>query len=168
MSEASAPVEIYLQPGEFRFGSGNVRIHTLLGSCVSITLWHPHLRIGGICHFMLPSRGMPQTRHPDGRYADESLKLFLSEIRRINTRPGEYGVKLFGGGNMFPCLGAGKSSDVAVRNIEAARALLHASGFRVQAEDMGGEGYRLIIFDLRDGHVWVKHEKIPEPLAGSL
>jgi chemotaxis receptor (MCP) glutamine deamidase CheD len=31
--------EVFLNPGEFHFGEGTTRISTLLGSCVSITLW---------------------------------------------------------------------------------------------------------------------------------
>lgn len=165
MSETAAPVEIYLRPGEFHFGGGNVRVHTLLGSCVSIAVWHPVLRIGGMCHFMLPSRWAPQADPPDGHFADEAMKLFLREIGRYHTHPGDYHVKLFGGGNMFKKFGAHRMSDVAERNIEAARFQLQINGFPIHAENVGGCGYRSIVFDLRDGNVWVKHEKISAALA---
>ena len=67
--------EVFLQPGGFYFGGGRTRISTLLGSCISITLWHPARRIGGMCHFMLPTRGQPAGAPLDGRYADEALAL---------------------------------------------------------------------------------------------
>ena len=51
------PVNVYLPAGKFHFGGGNVRVHTLLGSCVAITVWHPLKRVGGICHYLLPTRG---------------------------------------------------------------------------------------------------------------
>lgn len=170
MSEATEPVEIYLKPGEFHFGGSHARVHTLLGSCVSITLWHPLRHIGGMCHFMLPSRGKAAALHPDGRYADESVKLFLREIGKFKSSPGEYQVKLFGGGSMFQQFRAGRPSEIADSNIEAARTLLQAGGFCVQAEDVGGNGHRRIILDLRDGNVWVKHEKIlvPRPVVVKL
>lgn len=163
MRDETEPVEIYLKPGEFYFGGSHVRVHTLLGSCVSITLWHPLRRIGGMCHFMLPSRGKPAAIPPDGRYADEAVKLFLREIGKFKSSPGEYQVKLFGGGSMFQQFRAGKPSEIADSNIEAARTLLQAGGFCVHAEDVGGNGHRRIILDLRDGNVWVKHEKISVP-----
>ena len=47
--------DVFLLPGEFHFGDQDDRIITLLGSCVAITLWHPEKRIGGMCHYMLPS-----------------------------------------------------------------------------------------------------------------
>ena len=52
---------------------------TLLGSCVSISLWHPRRKIGGMCHYMLPSRGGCEASAPDGRYADEVIALMLQE-----------------------------------------------------------------------------------------
>ena len=69
-------LDVFLQPGDFHFGAGRTRISTLLGSCISITLWHPARLIGGMCHFMLPTRGLPGGVPLDGRYADEALALF--------------------------------------------------------------------------------------------
>lgn len=158
--QAVARAEIYLKPGEFQFGGGSTRIHTLLGSCVAITLWHPVLNVGGMCHFMLPSQGGRQSSGFDVRYADEAVQLFMQEIGQRNTRPDEYQAKLFGGCRMFPQLTGKKASEVGVRNVEAARSLLSANAFRIQSEDAGGSGHRRVIFDLRDGNVWVRHEKI--------
>lgn len=160
MLRTATPVEIHLQPGEFHFGGGNTRIHTLLGSCIAITLWHPVLHVGGMCHFMLPSRDGRPSSGLDGRYADEAMQLFVQEISKCKTRPDEYQTKLFGGGNMFPYLTGKKAAGVGMHNVEAARKLLLAYDLRIQSEDVGGNGHRRIILDLRDGNVWVRHEKI--------
>ena len=51
-------MEIFLEPGEFQFTTDpDVRLRTLLGSCVALTMWHPKCRYGAMCHFLLPSRG---------------------------------------------------------------------------------------------------------------
>lgn len=157
--------EIYLNPGDFHFGDGNARLHTLLGSCVAITLWHPVLAIGGMCHFVLPGRGRREASEPDGRYGDEVMTLFLEAIARCNTRPGEYEAKLFGAGNMFSELAVGKSIGVAQRNAAAGVELLRRNGFHLVSDDLGGNGHRRVIFDLRDGNVWVRHEKSPVKCA---
>ena len=62
-------IEIFLQPGDFYFGDKDTRIRTILGSCVSITLWHPTRLIGGMCHFLLPFRGA----HQDHALVDQLL-----------------------------------------------------------------------------------------------
>lgn len=95
-------VEVFLQPGDFYFGDRDTRIRTLLGSCISIVMWHRGLLIGGMCHFLLPSSSKADSGRLDGRYADDAIQLLLQEVKASGTRPSEYEVKLFGGGNMFP------------------------------------------------------------------
>ncbi len=158
--QIAEPVEIYLLPGDFHFGDENTRIHTVLGSCISIAVWHPQLHIGGMSHSVLPSRGKPGNHNLDGHYIDDAIELLLREIGKHHTRPAEYQVKLFGGGNMFRRYLAEKTFNVAGSNIEAARGLLKDRGFNIHAEHVGGNGHRRIIFDLCDGSVLVKHEKI--------
>jgi chemotaxis protein CheD len=156
-----APLDIFLQPGDFYFGDADTRIRTLLGSCVALTFWHPRLRVGGMCHYMLPTRGGGHHHHDaelDGRYADEAMALFLREFRRLGTQPREYQVKMFGGGNMFPChRRAGAHSDVSTRNIQAGRHLLHSHGLVARAEHVGGHGHRQVIMDIASGDVWMRH-----------
>jgi len=162
-------IDIFLQPGEFFFGDRDTRIRTLLGSCVAITLWHARLRIGGMCHYMLPQRksrrGGEGGAGPDGRYADEAVQLFLREIAVSGTRVQDYQAKLFGGGSMFAPQRRGQFTDVPNQNMEAGRALLAAHGFSVQAEDLGGQGHRQIIFDIDSGAVWVRRHALQPSTA---
>ena len=161
MHKPAHAIEIFLQPGEFHFDGKETRIRTLLGSCVAITMWHPEKRIGGMCHFMLPSRTVRPAGELDGRYADEAIELFLREIRMQGTRPGEYQVKLFGGGNMFDvptrCRQEDDCNNVACRNVMAARRLLQAQKLVVAAEHVGMQGHRNVMFDIWSGKVWMRY-----------
>ncbi|HET8707446.1 MAG TPA: chemotaxis protein CheD, partial [Pseudomonadales bacterium] len=148
--------EIFLHPGEVFFGERKYRIHTLLGSCVALTVWHPVRRVGGMCHCLLP-RPAEHRLDPaklDGRYACDAIELLLKKMRDFNTRKGEYQVKLFGGAHV----NAGTNLEVGVRNIEAARQLVKAVGLVIGSEHVGGKGHRRIIFDISTGDVWLKHE----------
>lgn len=155
-------IDVFLQPGEYFVGDANYRIRTLLGSCVSITLWHPRRRIGAMSHFLLSSR-MPNdalSRSLDGRYAEESMHLMLQELGRLKVAPAECHGKIFGGGNMFP-----GQARVAVRNIgqingETARALLREHKIPIVSESLFGTGHRQIIFDISDGNVWSRHSTL--------
>jgi len=161
-------MEIFLQPGDCWFGDERTRIRTLLGSCVAITLWHPQRRIGGMCHFMLPSRSRPAGAAADGRYADEAMEVLLREIHQAGTAPREFEAKLFGGGRMFhhpycdgkPCY----AMQVHDRNVSAGQSLVACHGFRLKAEHLGGQGHRQVIFDIWSGHVWMKHTPLPAAL----
>jgi chemotaxis protein CheD len=159
MNKPIAGTEVLLQPGEFYFGGAATRIRTLLGSCVAITMWHPARKIGGMCHYMLPSRQTP-SRPLDGKYADEAMALFMLEVARHHTRPEEYQVKLFGGGTMFP--GYSEKTNIALSNVRAARRLVKQHHLRLRAEDLGRNGHRNVIFDISSGHVWVRHQKLSE------
>ncbi len=152
-------LDIFLQPGEFYFGDRDTRIRTLLGSCVAITLWHPRLHIGGMCHFMLPARAVKPSDVLDGRYADEAMLLFQKEVRAAKTKPGEYQAKMFGGGNMFRMPQRTDCVDVACRNVMAARHLLRHHGHDVVSEHVGMHGHRNVIFELWSGDVWMRHVK---------
>ncbi|GAA3392222.1 chemotaxis protein CheD [Cryptosporangium minutisporangium] len=149
--------DVILHPGDFCFASAGTRIRTLLGSCVSISMWHPRRRIGGMCHYMIPRRRRPADagHELNGRYADEAIELFLRELSRTRTMPHEYQVKMFGGGNQFPA--ARRALDIPRQNIEIGLELLEQHGFELTATHLGGTGARHIVFDLSDGGVWMKH-----------
>lgn len=153
-------IEIFLQPGDLYFGDRDTRIRTVLGSCVSLTFWHPGELIGGMCHYMLPSRTFERRKDPsrelDGRYADEAVQMLIHEIASFGISQKEYEVKLFGGGNMFPGR-SGARDHVGSKNVESARMLVQKHGFKCVAEHLGGHGHRNVIFDVWSGDVWVKH-----------
>ncbi|MBE7411109.1 MAG: chemotaxis protein CheD [Leptospiraceae bacterium] len=168
-------LDVFLQPGDFYWGDSETRIRTLLGSCVSFCLWHPYLKIGGMCHYMLPSRGVRRNleNRLDGRYADEAMEMFLIEIERANTKPQEYKVKLFGGASMFSDMNLriNKQSentdfirlqDMGTRNIEKARQLVETFRLNVTSENLGGTRHRRLHFDLWSGNVWLKRQETNE------
>ncbi|MFG1926586.1 chemotaxis protein CheD [Cryptosporangium sp. NPDC048952] len=149
--------DVILNPGDFCFASEGTRIRTLLGSCVSISMWHPRLHVGGMCHYMNPRRRNRVSGELSGRYADEAIELFMNELRRTNTLPHEYQVKMFGGGNQFP--DTSRAVDIPRQNIEIGLELLDRHGFEVTATHLGGTGARHILLDLADGGVWMKHSE---------
>lgn len=171
--------ERFLQIGDFFFGSGAIRLRTVLGSCVSVTMWHPRARVGGICHYLLPERGAAPSAmgRPHGLYAQEAIALFADEARNRDTRPAEYVVKLFGGGNMFATpkrfeeCGSGVCAPerrsgcrvVACKNVLSGRELLQMYGFRVTKEHVGGNGSRQLVFELWNGNVWIRHNETRRP-----
>jgi chemotaxis protein CheD len=160
MGEPDGLLEIFLRPGDLYFGDSSTRIRTLLGSCVAVTLWHPRALLGGMCHFVVPSRPAPEWPHElEGRYADEALLLLLHEIRATATSPGEYEVKMFGGGRQFSGI-SGRSLDVAARNVEAGLELLQLHGLSLTSMHLGGTGHRQVVLDVWSGDVWMRHVEL--------
>ena len=146
--------EVFLNPGEFHFGEGKTRISTLLGSCVSITLWHPRRRIGRMCHYLLTERVRSENAALDGRFGSEAFGLFLRHVDAAGTRPCEYQAKLFGGGNMFTGR-PGSRIEIGPRNVGYGRQWLASRHIAPDAEHVGGSGRRKLHFDLWSGDAWL-------------
>jgi len=162
----------FLPLGDYYFGGDPIRIQTVLGTCICITLWHPSRRLGGMCHYLLPSRAATSNSAMDmpGVYATEVMELFDASLRGSRTQPSEYIVKLFGGGCMFPehvrglecrkltCTDARRNScpSVGCKNISVGRQMLTARGYAIAAQDVGGDGSRQVVFDVPSGDVWVR------------
>lgn len=163
-------IEIFLQPAEWYFGDENTRIRTILGSCVSITAWHPKRRIGFMCHYMLAVRPASEGNKLNPKYAEDAIAIFVREADRHHTEPKDYLIKIFGGGNMFPNSRACPSatygclseccSNVSCRNVVTGRDILKQHGLKITAEHVGGSGHRQVVFEIWNGNVWMKHVEI--------
>lgn len=163
-------IDIFLRPGEYFVGNSAFQIRTMLGSCVSITLWHPGTRIGAMSHFLLPTRTYTETdvQPLDARYGDEAMVLMLDELTEAGVRPNQCQGKIFGGGNMFPNHRKAGRMQIGQRNGEAARALLQAHNIPLVSESLFGNGHRQIIFDVSTGDVWARQVRLSAQEAQAL
>jgi len=153
----------FIKPGEFFFGESDDQIHTLLGSCIAIVLWHPVLHIGGMCHFVLPERIGPHAVGQsastfDGHYADGAMALFEREATRRGTDLKEYQAKIFGGSYMQASLTLVEDERIGTKNIKAVLKHLRSKEIPILAAHVGEMGYRRIGFNVKSGNVWVKHQ----------
>lgn len=157
MPQLESPHEVYLLPGEHHVDDARCRMRTMLGSCVSITLWHAEQRVGAMSHFLLPTRlGQRPPVAFDGRYGDEALWLLIRGLAQWGVDARECQAKVFGGGHMFGQAPSGRWPPVGQRNGEWARALLKRHGIEVVAESLFGAGHRQIIFEVASGDVWAR------------
>lgn len=161
----SPELERFLEPGQVVFAQAPESLRTLLGSCVAITFWHPRRKFGAMCHYLVPERSMQEKRPLDGTFASEAIELVRRRIQSLGLAPASFTVRMFGGGNMFPGLPVQEGPLIGERNAEAGRRLLEAAGFRIAAEDVGGEGQRVIVFELQSGSVQVRRGPRPCPAA---
>lgn len=158
--DTSTEKQVTIQPGGLFFGEAPSVVHTLLGSCVAVTLWHPASRKGGMCHYLLARRDAfaKSDNHSPGYFGTDAIRFFLQKACLHGLLPADFEVKMFGGGNMFEGVHQRPNVvNVASSNIETGRQLLQEAGFTIQAEDVGGVRYRKIFFELSSGDVWVQY-----------
>jgi chemotaxis protein CheD len=163
-------IDVFLLPGQHFVGDARHRIRTLLGSCVSITLWHPRERVGAMSHFLLTmgDKDSEDAGQLNGRYCEGALRLMLEELRQAGINPSECQAKVFGGGMMFPGIERGDSLGIGRRNGETAERLLEQHRIPVVSESLFGVGHRHIIFNVRTGDVWVRQGPPGTPAVKSL
>ncbi|MFS2005386.1 chemotaxis protein CheD [Duganella sp. CT11-25] len=156
-------IDIFLMPGDYFVGDEQYRVRTLLGSCVSITLWHPAMRIGAMSHFLLPGHGRRKNDRLEdkpGMYGADAMRLLLEGMERHGVPLIQCQGKIFGGGAMFPR--NGKVRDIGMQNGDYARSMLQQHGIHVVSESLFGEGHRQLIFTIRSGEV-LSRQVPPEP-----
>ena len=112
---------------------------------------------------MLPTRNIDlavNNMKLNGKYGDEAWQMFLREIRKSNTKPSEYLVKLFGGSNMFtPTEKSTPDMGVGDKNIDLARRIISEFKLNLVSENLGGNKPRRIHFDVWSGNVWLKRQE---------
>jgi chemotaxis protein CheD len=168
---------VYLRPGEYIVSDGSpLLVSTVLGSCVSVTMFAPALGVGAITHGVLPcSCGKyGKAAQGTGRFVDASIHAIVQELRGLGVKPSQTEVKVFGGSQMYGQWGEGGGLRIGWENVEAALNVLSELGYSVLATDVGGNRGRKLLFVSHTGEVWVKklsrpvhndevkHEQIPD------
>lgn len=150
---------LIIHPGEWYFGSEYNSLYTLLGSCVALSVWHPTLKLGGLCHYLLAqqpshSRSTELLRGIGaGRYASSVLPLLTQAMQRYAALD-EYQLGLFGGGDAFV------HSVIGQQNIAYAQAWLTAQHLKLSHSDLGGINSRTLALNVNTGAIDLKHYAI--------
>lgn len=145
---------IHLMPGQLHFSHG-LQLKTLLGSCVALTLWHPERHIGGMCHYLLPSRTRRADEPLDGRYGDEAVQALVAAITRARASTRDFICHLYGGADTLP-EGGPVRLNIGERNIEQGWNLIDQHGFQLDGVDVGDDVPRHVDLDLRTGLVGIR------------
>jgi len=141
----------YLKQGELAIVSGEMKVFTILGSCVAVVLWDEGTKIGGANHFLLPywnNKGMPDVRYGDIAITELHDKVILAgAVKRRMV------AKIYGGASMLKF--DNSVFNVGQRNIEVAKLKLNELKVPIIEEITGGSQGRKILFNPFDGNVKV-------------
>ena len=118
--------------GEFVTSATPAHLTTVLGSCVSACLFDKVTGIGGMNHFLLPTR--PPGGDASARYGEVSLPQLIDELVALGADPRRLEAKLFGAAAVI----TGLSAAVGDANARFARELLASRGIPIVAERLGG------------------------------
>ena len=146
---------VKILPGEFYVTRSDEAITTVLGSCVSACIRDPVTRVGGMNHFMLPEDNSTYDINAPvvlaTRYGSNAMESLINEVLRQGGLRERLEIKIFGGGRVLAGM-----ADVGARNIEFVRNYLDIEGLRANAQDVGGEQPRKVVYFPAEGKVRVR------------
>lgn len=147
--------KIYLKPGELIIMDEPMIVTTVLGSCISVTMFHPQTGTAAICHAMMPhGRGSASFK-----YVDTSINHMVKYFFHREVQSEEIQVKLFGGADMFKTVDSvTRNLSVGRQNIAVATNCLKAYGMVPTASDLGGRKGRKLVFKTDCGIVFIKKQ----------
>ncbi|MFW5808775.1 MAG: chemotaxis protein CheD [Spirochaetota bacterium] len=157
----------YINPGDVLFTNEKIKIWTVLGSCVSIILYHPESGYTGMTHAQLPEYSpctgkctkecpSPCILNVTGenvmRYVNCSLRYLLHRFEKKGILKNELEARLYGGSSLIKYTG----QKIGAANILVAKGLLSYYDITLVHHDVGGEKGRTVQFFTETAHVDVK------------
>lgn len=128
-------------------------ISTLLGSCVAVCLFDPRLKIGGMNHFLLPSR--TSASHADTDVilnGDYAMEVLVNGLLNKGANKARLVAKAFGGGTIVSSI----RMAIGERNAEFAHDWLDREGIPLIASDFSGPWSRKVIFVPQTGDAFCR------------
>ena len=138
---------LYVEPGQLLVCTEPRRLRTILGSCVSVCLYDPKLRHGGMNHFMLPSS--PIADVISTRYGDEAMQGLLQRLERLGSQRRDLRASVYGGARVLFAMS--EFMHLGQRNVEFAMAWLAQRNLPVVASGVLGQRARRLDFDVATG-----------------
>jgi chemotaxis protein CheD len=126
---------------------------TVLGSCISVCMYDPKFRAGGINHFMLP-KGADLNNPLSTRYGIHAMELLINNLVKLGASRSRLVVKIFGGGHVLKIINS--SGSVPNLNINFINKFLATEKFKVITSDLGGNAPRRILFLPHTGQVFLR------------
>ena len=159
--ELGLPV-FYLKPGEVYFSEKPALVMTILGSCISVTMYSARHGFGGICHVLLPKCHTESCNTQCSevyRYADCSIRNMVERFVDMGALRKDIEVKIFGGSDILVIAGHKNYVTVGKQNIEITKKTLMDEGLKIRAAHIGGTFGRKIFFFTHTGEVLMKRIK---------
>ena len=141
-------------PGEYYVTDQDEVVTTVLGSCISACIRDTQRGIGGMNHFMVPAQCKFSTKQGHElitRYGTYAMEHLINDIFKFGGTWENIEIKLFGAGSVIS-----SSGDVGKKNILFVREFMQTEGYKITAEDLGGEFPRKINYCPISGKVRVK------------
>ena len=145
----------FLYPGTIFAKPGQCAITTILGSCISVCLYDPVLRIGGMNHYLLPFWNGEGLQTP--KYGNIAIPMLIDNMLGLGSKKINLKAKVFGGGAVLETTCG--LLNIGDRNISFAESSLAENRIPIIGKDVGDVLGRKVMFMTESGDVFVKKVK---------
>lgn len=142
----------HVQPGQVLVSAEPRSFVTILGSCVTVCVYDPARRMGGLNHFLLPEAGVGVL---STRYGRGAMRKLIEKMLAQGAVKERLVAKVFGGACLLPNNQA-VGDHLGGRNVKLAFSVLDEAGIPVVADDVRGTRGRKLIFHSDTGDTWVR------------
>lgn len=146
--------DVSIHAGEIYASASGEVIRTLLGSCVSVCLFDPETRIGGMNHFMLPDG--ENAGRSAAAFGVHAMELLINRMMKLGADRRRFVAKVFGASQLHDDLG------IAGENAAFAKFYLDAERIRILAHKLNGALPLCVYFDTGSG---IAHVRAIEPTS---
>ena len=134
--------EIWLEPGNIIIAEDNVRIKTVVGAGVVVTMYDPVSKVAAICNFLRPK---PEPGDPlTPAFGLLAMGGMLRNMLEYQSDLHRVVVGVYGGG--CPAWAEKDQVSMAAENVEVVRVVLKSKGMRADDLDFGGSYGRKLIY----------------------
>jgi chemotaxis protein CheD len=149
------PYEVaVILPGEYFVSVEPKVVYTILGSCISVCLHDPFVKVGGMNHFMLAAptkEGGQDSWSESGRYGSFAMEMLINEILKRGGKKSRLEAKVFGGGKIYD-----GTIDIGAKNAAWALDYLEREGVPLMKANVGDVCPRKVYFFTDSGKVLLK------------
>jgi len=129
-------------------------IETILGSCVSVCLFDPERKTGGMNHILLPGKADLEIFDDTTRYGINAMEVLINSMMKLGSRKKNILSKIFGGAHILRSIGRHMSP--GLKNIQFVENFLNLEGIPIVSRNTGGNNGRKIHFHTNTGDVFLK------------
>lgn len=134
---------------------GDVLVTYSLGSCIGVTMYDPHLKLGGMIHYILPLSKVSPDRAADkpAMFADTGMPMLLRMMYEAGAARERLLVKAAGGSQLME---QNQIFDIGQRNYQVLKKILQNNGITLNNEDIGGHLTRTMRLEIDTGQTTVE------------
>ncbi len=145
---------IRIHIGEYHASDKPASIQTTLGSCVSVCLFDPDNRVGGMNHILMPGSADMNRFDTTARYGVNAMELLINRMMSLGGVRSRFLAKVFGGAHLLQSIS--RQNGMGRRNIEFVFKFLEMERIRVVSQEVGGHASRIVYFHTDTGNVFLK------------